>query len=78
VPHARAAAASPVPIAPPPSLRHRYERAIANIPPVFEKKYWKRYIYLWINYALFEELETKDYARCRDVFKQCLAVVPHK
>ncbi|KAJ1368918.1 hypothetical protein KIN20_030277 [Parelaphostrongylus tenuis] len=25
-----------------------YERAIANIPPHEEKRYWRRYIYLWI------------------------------
>ena len=31
-----------------------YERAIANVPPSGEKRYWRRYIYLWINYALFE------------------------
>ena len=32
------------------------ERAIANVPPVEEKRFWKRYIYLWINYALAAEL----------------------
>ncbi|KAI8002533.1 Crooked neck-like protein 1 [Camellia lanceoleosa] len=31
--------------------REVYERAIANVPPVEEKRYWQRYIYLWINYA---------------------------
>lgn len=36
-----------------------YERAIANVPPIQEKRHWKRYIYLWINYALYEELEAK-------------------
>ena len=39
-----------------------YERAIANIPPAPEKRYWQRYIYLWINYALFEELEAKTWS----------------
>jgi len=34
--------------------RDVYERAIANVPPASEKRYWRRYIYLWINYALFE------------------------
>ncbi len=32
-----------------------YERAIANVPPATEKRLWKRYIYLWINFAIFEE-----------------------
>lgn len=41
------------------TVREVYERAIANVPPVQEKRHWKRYIYLWINYALYEELEVK-------------------
>ena len=28
--------------------RDVYERAIANVPPLAEKRYWRRYIYLWI------------------------------
>ena len=35
-------------------IRETYERAIANIPPSKEKHFWRRYIYLWINYAIFE------------------------
>lgn len=41
------------------TVREVYERAIANVPPIQEKRHWKRYIYLWINYALYEELEAK-------------------
>lgn len=41
------------------TVREIYERAIANMPPIQEKRHWKRYIYLWINYALYEELEVK-------------------
>lgn len=41
------------------TVREVYERAIANVPPLQEKRHWKRYIYLWINYALYEELEVK-------------------
>lgn len=40
-------------------VREVYERAIAQVPPTKEKRFWRRYIYLWINYALYEELETK-------------------
>jgi crooked neck len=39
-------------------VREVYERAIAQVPPAQEKRLWRRYIYLWIKYALFEELET--------------------
>ena len=41
------------------TVRDLYERAIANIPPAQEKRLWRRYIYLWINYALYEELDVK-------------------
>lgn len=59
-------------------VRDVYERAIANIPPVEQKKHWRRYIYLWINYALFEELLAKDTAKTREVYKACLDLIPHK
>lgn len=58
-------------------VREVYERAIANVPSVERKRYWKRYIYLWINYAFYEELEAEDYSKTRDVFKACLRVFPH-
>lgn len=59
-------------------IRETYERAIANIPPRQDKSLWRRYIYLWINYALYEELETKDEERTRQVYKTCLELIPHK
>jgi len=40
-------------------VRDVYERAIANIPPTKEKRHWRRYIYLWVFYALWEEMEGK-------------------
>lgn len=59
-------------------VREVYERAIAQVPPGNEKRYWRRYIYLWINYALFEELETEDIDRTREIYTQCLTLIPHK
>ncbi|EYU29055.1 hypothetical protein MIMGU_mgv1a019907mg [Erythranthe guttata] len=53
-------------------------KAIANVPPSHEKRYWKRYIYLWINYALYEELDAQDTDRTRDVYTLCLKTIPHK
>eukprot|EP00038_Savillea_parva_P008450 m.177048 g.177048 ORF g.177048 m.177048 type:complete len:774 (+) comp14276_c0_seq1:253-2574(+) len=59
--------------------REVYERAIANTPPSnTDKNVWRRYIYLWINYAVFEELLAKDPARAREVYKAALKVIPHK
>eukprot|EP00800_Vazella_pourtalesii_P014994 TRINITY_DN3948_c0_g1_i1.p1 TRINITY_DN3948_c0_g1~~TRINITY_DN3948_c0_g1_i1.p1 ORF type:complete len:681 (+),score=142.87 TRINITY_DN3948_c0_g1_i1:46-2088(+) len=59
-------------------LREIFERAVANVPPIQEKRYWRRYIYLWINYALFEELQAEDMERTREVYKAALNVIPHR
>lgn len=40
-------------------VRDVYERAVAQVPPGQEKRHWRRYIFLWLDYALFEEIETK-------------------
>ena len=62
----------------PDRVREVYERAIAQIPPTQEKRHWRRYIYLWINYALYEELESKDYERARQVYQEAIKLIPHK
>ena len=75
-------------------VRDTYERAVAQKPPSSEKRHWRRYIFLWINvrfssiyydcmltemkYALFEEIDTKDIERTRQIFEACLKLVPHK
>ncbi|GAA5877699.1 hypothetical protein JCM3774_006647 [Rhodotorula dairenensis] len=59
-------------------VREVYERAVAQVPPSQEKRHWRRYIFLWLNYALFEELETKDLQRAREIYRACLKLVPHK
>lgn len=58
--------------------RETYERAIANVPPANDKNFWRRYIYLWINYAIFEELEMEDMERTRQIYKTLLELIPHK
>ena len=58
-------------------VREVYERAVAAVPPVCEKRGWRRYIYLWINYALFEELQAHDAGRARQVYAAALRLVPH-
>ena len=59
-------------------IRETYERAISNVPPSNEKHFWRRYIYLWINYAVYEELEAEDYDRARQVYRAALELLPHK
>ena len=43
-----------------------------------EKRYWQRYIYLWLNYALWEEMEAGDPARTREVYRNALKLIPHR
>ena len=59
-------------------VRDVYERAIAQLPPTHEKRHWRRYIYLWIFYALYEEMDNKDVERARQIYAECLRLVPHK
>ncbi|KAG7110975.1 Pre-mRNA-splicing factor clf1 like protein [Verticillium longisporum] len=59
-------------------IRDVYERAVAQVPPAQEKRFWRRYIYLWVYYAIWEELEAKDIERARQIYKVCLDLIPHK
>ncbi|KAH0566482.1 NineTeen Complex (NTC) component [Trichoglossum hirsutum] len=59
-------------------VRDVYERAIAQIPPTQEKRHWRRYIYMWIFYALWEETEAKDVERTGQIYQECLKLIPHK
>ncbi|KAJ5098922.1 Pre-mRNA-splicing factor clf1 [Penicillium argentinense] len=58
--------------------RDVYERAIAQVPPSQEKRHWRRYIYLWIFYAAYEEMEAKDTNRTRQVYQELIKLIPHK
>eukprot|EP00536_Pseudo-nitzschia_multiseries_P008425 jgi/Psemu1/198021/e_gw1.213.57.1 len=63
------------------AVREVYERAVAQVPPgnTGEKEHWKRYIYLWIYYATYEELTNRDLKRASEIYKTCLdRVIPHK
>ncbi|KAI9653637.1 MAG: NineTeen Complex (NTC) component [Bathelium mastoideum] len=58
-------------------VREVYQRALAQIPPTQEKRHWRRYIYLWIFYALSEELDAQDIDSARDIYAACLKLIPH-
>ncbi|KAL9055213.1 MAG: hypothetical protein Q9162_003706 [Coniocarpon cinnabarinum] len=56
-----------------------YERAIAEVPPSTEKRHWRRYVYLFIFYALYcETSPQKDISRAKAVYQKALEIVPHK
>ncbi|CAJ0546365.1 Ff.00g098380.m01.CDS01 [Fusarium sp. VM40] len=59
-------------------IRDIYERAVAQVPPTQEKRHWRRYIYLWIFYAIWEETEGQDVERTRQIYNTCLGLIPHK
>jgi crooked neck len=59
-------------------VREVYERAIAQIPPTQEKRHWRRYIFLFLFYAIWEEREAKDIERARQILDACLGLIPHK
>ncbi|KAG8879351.1 NineTeen Complex (NTC) component [Tulasnella sp. 331] len=62
----------------PEKVREVYERAVAQVPPGGEKRHWRRYIFLWLDYALFEEIETEDIPRARQIYKTAIDLVPHR
>ncbi|KAJ4367587.1 NineTeen Complex (NTC) component [Neocucurbitaria cava] len=62
----------------PDRVREVYERAIAQIPPTQEKRHWRRYIYLWLFYAVWEETVSGDLARTRQIYEECIRLIPHK
>jgi crooked neck len=58
-------------------VREVYERAVSQTPPPGEKRFWRRYIYLWIGYAVWEELDMSDLDRAAGVYRAALAAIPH-
>lgn len=55
--------------------RKAFENAVSNTPIQSEKSYWKRYIFLWIKYAIFEELNG-EIQRAREVYERATRVTP--
>lgn len=59
-------------------VRDVFERAVANVPPDTQNKDdWRRYIYVWIYYAVYEELQCHNLERAVSVYETCLKVIPH-
>lgn len=60
-------------------VRALYSRAVLNKPPSATiKQLWRRYIYLWLNYAVYEELVAKNTDKAHQVFQTCLEIIPHQ
>jgi crooked neck len=63
-----------------PEIRDAFERAVSHVPPDdTNKDHWRRYIYLWIYYAVYEELDNRDLERAKSVYETCInRVIPHE
>ena len=59
-------------------VRETFELAVLNVPPVEEKRYWRRYIYLWYAYALFEEVDVEAPQNAVLVVNRAVQLTPHK
>jgi crooked neck len=59
-------------------VRDVYERAIAQIPPSHDKRHWRRYLYLFLFYATWEEMTTHDMERVAAIYQEGLKLIPHK
>ncbi|KRX02037.1 hypothetical protein PPERSA_07682 [Pseudocohnilembus persalinus] len=55
-----------------------FEAAVKQVPPIAEKRYWRRYIYLWYTYAVYEEYDQNNIEKSQQIFERALKVVPHK
>jgi crooked neck len=49
-------------------VREVYEAAINEKPPAEEKRFWRRYMYIWYNYAIFEEEVAQDNAKAEQIY----------
>jgi len=45
--------------------------------PEGQKVEWRRYIYLWLNFAIFEELTANDFSKAKQVHERALKLIPH-
>eukprot|EP00915_Cephaloidophora_sp_WS-2016_P006272 GHVH01008260.1.p1 GENE.GHVH01008260.1~~GHVH01008260.1.p1 ORF type:complete len:635 (+),score=97.84 GHVH01008260.1:2218-4122(+) len=55
-----------------------YTEAVSNVPPVNKKQYWRRYIYLWLFFAVYLEVKANDVIKAKEVISQAIDTVPHK
>lgn len=65
----------------PESIRALYERAVGCVPSIssgLKTVQWRRYVFLWIRYAIYEELQNNDIESARKVYTRALNTVPHR
>jgi len=55
-----------------------YSEAVSSVPPVQQKQFWRRYLYLWLYYAAFCEVTLEDKDKTREVILNMIKIIPHK
>ncbi|PVU94335.1 hypothetical protein BB561_002632 [Smittium simulii] len=60
------------------SARDTYSEAVLAVPQTEDKSLWHTYVYLHLFYALFEETIAKDIKKSRQVYLDCINLIPHK
>jgi crooked neck len=55
-------------------VRELFERSVAKLPTKRDKKSWRRYIYLWLFYAQFEENIVKNFDRAQCVYQAAIRI----
>lgn len=59
--------------------RETCERAVNVIPAdSFKSTVWRRYIYIWIKYAFWEEFTVGSIENARNIWNRALKAIPHK
>lgn len=62
-------------------VRDIYERAIGNKPEGkddYDKDAWRRYIYIWIYYACYEEIVMNNKDKASQVYDTCIDIISHE
>lgn len=62
----------------PETLRPLFQRSVSNVPrDKYKLLQWRRYVFLWIKFALWEEFNNKKIDYARKCWNDALAVIPH-
>uniref|UniRef100_A0A7S3UEU4 Pre-mRNA-splicing factor Syf1/CRNKL1-like C-terminal HAT-repeats domain-containing protein n=1 Tax=Picocystis salinarum TaxID=88271 RepID=A0A7S3UEU4_9CHLO len=68
-------------------IRSTFQEVVQHPPPMaqnggsiaaHDKMRWKRFVYLWIEYALFEEIMADDLTKANQVYRGIISMIPHK
>lgn len=59
-------------------IEETFDAAAAKVPPVEEKRFWRRYIYLYYSLAASLEIDFNDIDAAQNIYEKALKIVPHK